>query len=155
MEKVLRAKDMVRVKDLRAKELLRVKVSLKKTSGEIWIETEPLLVHCTMGHIVFDVAGVDRLDTVVPYLIYEEKVHSHGKSLMHFPTARDGCQALEMTVVFQPKETLIAELYGSRLIETSFEKFKNSLTDPNDFLYMDMESLYNNIYPVDEVNVEE
>ena len=58
MEKVLRAKDMVRVKDLRAKELLRVKVTLKKTSGEIWIETEPLLVHCTMGHIVFDLAGV-------------------------------------------------------------------------------------------------
>ena len=63
MEKLLRAKALLRAKDLRekdlrAKDLLRVKVTLKKTSGEIWIETEPLLAHCIMGHIVFDLAGV-------------------------------------------------------------------------------------------------
>ena len=98
---------------------------------------------------------MDRRDTVVPYLIYDDKVQPYWKSLVHFPAVRNGCQALEMTVVFQPKETLIAKLYDSDFINMSFEKFKNSLTDPNDFLYMDMESLYNNIYPVDEVNVEE
>ena len=56
-----------------------------------------------MAHIVFDVARVDRLDTVVPYLIYDEKVQPYWKPLVLLPAVRNGCQALEMTVVFQPK----------------------------------------------------
>ena len=60
---------------------------MKGSSGEIWIETEPLPVLCTMAHIVFDVARVDRLDTAVPYLIYEEKVQPYWKPLL-------GCQAV-------------------------------------------------------------
>ena len=132
-----------------------VKVTLKESSGEIWIETEPLPVLCTMAHIVFDVARVDRLDTVVPYLIYEEKVQPYWKPLLGCQAVRNGCQALEMTVVFQPKETLIAKLYDSEFINMSFEMFKNCLTDPKDGLYMDMERLMNNIYPPDEACVEE
>ena len=89
----------------------KVKVTLKKTSGEIWVETEPLPVLCTMSHIVFDVARVDRRDSVVPYLIYDETVQPYWKSLVQFPAVRNGCQALEMTVVLQPKETPTAILF--------------------------------------------
>ena len=138
-----------------------VKVTLKESSGEIWIETEPLPVLCTMAHIVFDVARVDRLDTVVPYLIYEEKVQPYWKSLMLFPAVRNGCQALEMTVVFKPKEIPIEVLFvkveplNEDDTDMSFDTFKNCLTDPKDGLYMDMERLMNNIYPPDEACVEE
>ena len=51
----------------------RVQVPIKKTSGEIWLETEPLPVLLTISYIVFDVARVDRRDSVVPYLIYDKK----------------------------------------------------------------------------------
>ena len=64
-----------------------------------------------MAHIVFDVARVDRLDTVVPYLIYEEKVQPYWKPLLGCQAVRNGCQALEMTVVFKPKEIPIAVLF--------------------------------------------
>jgi len=132
----------------------RVQVTLKKTSGETWIETDPLPVLCTMSYIVFDVARVDRRDSVVPYLIYDEKVQPYWKSLMQFPAVRNGCQALEMTVVLQPKETPIAVLFdkvrplnedGS---DMSYETFKNCLTDAKDGRYMDMERLMNTVYPV-------
>ena len=138
-----------------------VKVTLKKTSGEIWIETEPLPVLCNMARIVFDVAGVDRRDTVVPYLIYDAKVQPYWKSLVHFPAVRNGCQALEMTVVLQPKETPIAVLFGRVKplneddTDMSFETFRNCLIDPKDERYMDMERLMNNIYPVDAASLDD
>ena len=127
-----------------------VKVTLKKTSGEIWIETEPLSVFCTLACIVFDVAGVDRCDTVVPFLIYDAKVQPYWKSLVHFPAVRKrGCRVLEMTVVFQPKETLLKVLFDlhSNCFE-SFEEFRNCLNEPTCRLFMEMEELMNIIYPV-------
>ena len=88
----------------------RVQVTLKKFSGEIWLETDPLPILLTMSHIVFDVAGDNRHDSVVPYLIYDRKVQPYWKSLLSFGSVRNGCQALEMIVVFQPIETPIASL---------------------------------------------
>ena len=135
-----------------------VKVTLKKTSGEIWVETEPLPVRCTLSHIVFDVARVDRSDSVVPYLIYNAKVQPYWKSLRQFPTVQTGSQALEMTVVLQPIETPIALLFDKAgpLNEDStdmpYEKFKNCLTDPNDERYMDMERLMHTVYPAADIS---
>ena len=57
----------------------KVKVTLKKTSSEIWVETEPLPVLWTTSHIVFDVARVDRHDSVVPYLIYDKTVRHRNR----------------------------------------------------------------------------
>ena len=135
-----------------------VKVALKKTSGEIWVETEPLPVLCTMAHIVFNVARVDRRDSLVPYLIYDTRVQPYWKSLIQFPAVQNGCQALEMTVVLQPKEIPITTLFDKvrplHEDETymSYETFKNCLTDPLDKRYMDMEFLMNTVYPVEKVN---
>ena len=137
-----------------------VKVTLKESSGEIWIETEPLPVLCTMAHIVFDVARVDRLDTVVPYLIYEEKVQPYWKPLLGCQAVRNGCQALEVTVKFEPKEIPIRILFdkvepiNEDDTDMSFDTFKKCVTDPKDERYMDMERLMNNIYPPNEAYVE-
>ena len=134
-----------------------VKVTLKKSSGEIWMESEALPVLCTMSHIVFDMARVDRRDSVVPYLIYDEKVQPYWKSLVEFPAVRKGCQALDMTVVLQPKETPIAVLFSKvkplneDRADMSYETFKTCLTDPKDGRYMDMERLMNTVYPVETV----
>ena len=136
-----------------------IKVTLKNTSGEIWIETKPLPIHCTVAHIVFDVARVDRLDNVVPYLIYDEKVQPYWKPLLLFSAVRNGCQTMEMTVVFQPKETPIAILFGKvgplneDDTDMSFETFKNYLTDPKDARYMNMERLMNSVYPFDAASL--
>ena len=135
-----------------------VKVTLKKTSGEIWVETKPLPVRCTLSYIVFDVARVDRFDSVVPYLIYNAKVQPYWKSLRQFTTVQNGSQALEMTVVLQPIETPIALLFDKAgpLNEDStdmpYEKFKNCLTDPNDERYMDMERLMHTVYPAADIS---
>ena len=88
-------------------------------------------------------AGVDYHDSVVPYLIYDEKVQPYWKSLIHFPAIRDGCRTLELTVVFQQKETPIALLFekvkplNADKTDMSYETFKNGLTDPDDNRYMD------------------
>ena len=135
----------------------RVKITLKKTSGEIWVETEPLPVLLTLSYIVFDVTRVDRHDSVVPYLIYDEKVQPYWKSLVEFPSVRKGCQAMDITVVLQPKETPIAVLFSivkplnEDRTDMSYETFKTSLTDPKDARYMDMERLMNTVYPVEKV----
>ena len=54
-----------------------------------------------------------------------------------------------MTVVFQPKETLLKVLFDlhSNCFE-SFEEFRNCHNDPKDRLFMEMEELMNIIYPV-------
>ena len=136
-----------------------VKVTLKTTSGKIWIETEPLPVLCTLARIVFDVAGIDRRDTVVPYLIYDTKVQPYWKSLMDFLSVRNGSPALEMTVVLQPKETCIATVFETLKDEAfkdmSFETFRNCVQDPKDELYMDIERLMNHIFPVNTANLED
>ena len=91
-----------------------------------------------MSHIVFDVARVNRHDSVVPYLIYDKKVQPYWKSLVEFPAVRKGCQALDMTVVLQPKETPIAVLFSKvkplneDRADMSYETFKTCLTDPKD-----------------------
>ena len=130
----------------------KVKVTLRKASGEIWVETKPLSVYCTMSCIVFDVARVDRRNSVVPYLMYDEKVQPYWKSLGEFPAVRGGCQALEMLVVFQQIETLIAILYDRigplSKDDMSYEAFKNCITDHTDTRYMDMETLMNTVYPI-------
>ena len=111
-----------------------------------------------MAHIVFNVARVDRHDSVVPYLIYDNTVQAYWKPLILLPAVRNGCQALEMTVVLQPKETPISMLFdkvrplNEDETDMSYETFKNCLTDPKDELYMDMERLMNAVYPVDNVN---
>ena len=131
---------------------------MKTTSGEIWVETEPLPVRCTISDIVFEVARVDRYDSVVPYLIYDKRVQPYWKSLRQFPTVRNGCQALEMTVVLQPKETPIAILFDKvrPLNEDntymSYEMFKKCLVDPLDGRYMNMERLMNTVYPMENVD---
>ena len=61
-----------------------VRVTLTKSSGEIWLETGAVSVRCTMSDIIFDVARVDRHDSVVPYLIYGEEVQPYWKSLSQF-----------------------------------------------------------------------
>jgi len=112
-----------------------------------------------MSNIVFGVAQVDPRDSVVPYLIYNEKLQPYWKPLIHIPAVRNGCQALEMTVVFQPKETPIALLFNKVTprnedeTDMSYEKFKNCLTDPKDELYMDMERLMNAVFPYDPAEV--
>ena len=137
-----------------------VKVTLKGSSGEIWIETEPLSVRCTMADIVFVVARVDRLGTDAPYLFYEEKVQPYWKPLLGFKAVRNGCQALEMTITFEPKESPIRILFDKVKpineddTDMSFDTFKKCVTDPEDELYMDMERLMNNIYPPNEAYVE-
>ena len=55
-----------------------VKVTLKKTSGEIWIETDAVPVMCTMSQIIFQIARVDRRDSVVPYLIMTKRYNHIG-----------------------------------------------------------------------------
>ena len=133
----------------------RVKVTVKKASGEIWVESQHLPVLCSISDIVFGVARVDRLDLVVPYLIYEETVQPYWKKLIHLPAVRNGCQAVGMTVVLQPKETPIAKLFDKVKplneddTDMSFETFKNCLTDPKEELYMDMERLMNAVYPLE------
>ena len=136
-----------------------VNIILKKPSGEIWLETEPLPVLCTLARIVFDEAGVDRRDTVVPYLIYDDKVQPYWKSLVRFPAVRNGCQVLEMTVVLQPKEIPIAIFFGKVKpinddgTDMSFETFRNCLVDPDNERYMDMERLMNSLDPKDAVSL--
>ena len=140
----------------------RVKVTVKKTSGEIWVEIDVWPVLTTLAHIVFKEARVDRFDLHVPYLIFNERVQPYWKSLMQFPLVRDGGEALELSVVFQPKETPIKSLFdqvkpfryrpGSVLDpEMSYEKFKHCFTDPYDPRYMDMELLMNTLYPEQKV----
>ena len=90
-----------------------VKVSVKKSSGGTWLNTKPLPILSPMSYIVFEVAQVDRRDSVVPYLIYDETVQPYWKSLIQLPAVRNGCRALEMTVVLQPKEIPIAILLQS------------------------------------------
>ena len=137
-----------------------VKVTLKGSSGEIWIETEPLSILCTLAYIVFDVAQVERYGTGVPYLFYEEKVLPYWMPLLGFKAVRNGCQALEMTVKFEPKEIPIRILFDKVKpineddTDMSFDTFMKCVTDPEDELYMDMERLMNNIYPPNEAYVE-
>ena len=135
-----------------------VTVTMKKSSGEIWFETEPMSVLCTLGHIVFDMAGVDRLDSVVPYLLFGEKVQPYWKSLVHFREVRDGCEALVLTVVLQPKEIPIASLFAKAQpqnpdkTDMSYEAFETYLLDPVGDNYMDMEYLMNTLFPFKKVD---
>ena len=75
----------------------------------------------------------------------------------------DGGEALELIVVFHPKETPIKSLSdqvrpfkccpGSVLDpEMLYEEFEQCLTDPYDPRYMDMELLMNTVYPEETVN---
>ena len=89
----------------------KVKVTVRKTSGEIWVEIDAWPVLTTLADIVFAEAQVDRFDLHVPYLIYNARVQPYWKSLMQFPVVRDGGEALELTVVFQPKGTPIRNLF--------------------------------------------
>ena len=126
-----------------------VKVTVKKSSGGTWLNTKPLPILSPMSYIVFEVARVDRRDSVVPYLVYEDEVQPYWKSLIDIPAIRNGCQTLEMTVVLQPIDTPIAVLYAKfrplneDSTEMSYKTFKNRLTDPEDERYLDMERLMN------------
>ena len=131
-----------------------VKVTVKTASGEKWLDSEPLPILSSMSNIVFEVARVDRRDSVVPYLVYKDEVQPYWKSLIDIPAIRNGCQTLEMTVVLQPIDTPIAVLYAKfrplneDSTDMSYETFKNRLTDPEDARYLDMERLMNTVYPV-------
>ena len=135
----------------------KIKVTLRKTSGELWMETEPLPVNCTISFIVFDVVRVNRRGSVVPYLMYDNEVQPYWRSLMEFPAVRDGCESLEIAVVFQPIETPIAVLFNTigpvneDNTDMSFETFKTFITDPLDRRNMDMERLMNTVYPFDQI----
>ena len=68
---------------------------------------------------------------------------------------------MELTVVFQPKDTPIRNLFDKvrpfRVLhrvesEVSYEKFKYALTHPRNPLYMSMERLMNTLYPEETVN---
>ena len=136
-------------------------MTVRKTSGEIWVEIDVWPLLCTLAHIVFDVARVDRFDLTVPYLMYNTRVQPYWKSLMQFRIVRDGGEALELIVVFQPKETPIRTLFDKvrplKLLngvetEISYEMFRNKLTHPRNPLYMSMERLMNTLYPEETVN---
>ena len=133
----------------------KVKVTVKKSSGETWLDTEPLPILSPMSYIVFEVAQVDRRDSVVPYLVYENEVQPYWKPLIDIPAIRNGCETLELTVVLQPIDTPIAVLYAKfrplneDSTEMSYKTFKNRLTDPEDERYLDMERLMNTVYPVE------
>ena len=134
----------------------RVMVTVKKTSDEIWVAIDVWPILCTLADIVFNVARVDRSGLQVPYLIYNTRVQPYWKSLMQFPVVRDGGEALELTVVLQPKETPIRSLFDKvgphqRGSEMSYETFKCCLSDPDDPRYMDMEVLMNTVYPEETV----
>ena len=89
----------------------KVKVTVRKTSGEIWVEIDAWPVLTTLADIVFAEAQVDRFDLHVPYLIYNARVQPYWKSLMQFPVVRDGGEALELTVVFHPKEIPVKSVH--------------------------------------------
>ena len=142
----------------------KVKVTVKKISGEIWVEIDVWPILTTLAHIVFVEARVDRFDLQVPYLIYNARVQPYWKSIMQFPVVRDGGEALELAVVFQPKEIPIKSLFdqvrpftycpGSVLeFEMPYDTFKDCLTKPCscDPRYMDMELLMNTLYPEQKV----
>ena len=68
---------------------------------------------------------------------------------------------MELTVVFQPKETPIRSLFDKvrpfqklDRVETemSYEMFRDDLTHPRNPLYMSMETLMNTLYPEETVN---
>ena len=143
----------------------KVKVTVRKTSGEIWVEIDAWPVLTTLADIVFAEAQVDRFDLHVPYLIYNARVQPYWKSLMQFPVVRDGGEALELTVVFQPKDTPIRNLFdkvkpiyrraGLHLLESDmpYDTFKYCLTNtsPREPRYMDMQFLMNTLYPEQRV----
>ena len=142
----------------------KVTVTVKTFSGELWVEIDVWPILTTLAHIVFIEARVDPFDLRVPYLIYNARVQPYWKSLMQFSVVRDGGEALELAVVFQPKEIPIKSLFdqvrpftcdpGSVLeIEMTYDTFKDCLTEPSsrDPRYMDMELLMNTLYPEQKV----
>ena len=121
-------------------------VTLTKPSGEIWLDASvPVL--CNMAYILFDVAHVDRKDSVVPYIIYDNVVQPYRKYLCHIPAVLDGCEVLKMTVVFQPKVSVIETLFNMSTplnpdgTNMSFERFMYLVNDPSTDRYLDMEIL--------------
>ena len=138
--------------------LLTVTVTVKKLSWELWIETEPLSLLCTLSHIVFNLAQVDRHGSVVPYLIYEKKVQPYWMALVRYPHVRNGGEVLKLIVVFQTKETPITLLFetvgplNEDDTKMSYETFKTGITDRNDARYMDIERLMHTTYPQETIN---
>jgi len=132
-----------------------VDVTVKQTSGDLWIQTGPIPVICSINHVVFTVAEVDRRDLLVPYLLYDDAILPYWTPLFKLPRVQNGCEVLELTVVFQPKEHPIGVLFekAQRLnddgTDMSFEEFKKCLTDPGGRGYLNMESLMFAAYPME------
>ena len=92
----------------------KILLTLRTGSGDIWedVSKTSLSVVCTIGHIVFHVARVDRYGSVVPYITFGHQVQPCWKRLLSVPCVRYGSYDLEMIVVLVPKADLICRLFN-------------------------------------------
>ena len=139
-----------------------ITVTLRNEVGAIWFVTEPLSPFATLAEIVFNQANVDRHGSVVPYLYFEQTVQPYGKSLRRLPPILCGNLAIDLTVVFRPKEVPARRYFeqfgpflNPDLTNMSFETFLLLISDPaEDDQYMCAEALMNCVFPLDEDDIE-